>query len=243
MADAIAITLATDGTVSGSGAGAAVDIGALRSCVKATLAATTIVAGTSLTVAIETSTSATGPWAKVGAFVTLTVTKAIDGVFADCRRYVRATWALTGAAPSATFAVAGEAHVLYASLRDIDVHGISKQAIGTVSVEERAEHALAATGEAEGYLAGGYKLPLVAWSTELRRQVAQLAVYAIMSRRGFQPQGTDELIVKNRDDAISWLSKVNRGLIQPPGIVDSTPEIEESSVVVVSGATAGDFWP
>lgn len=243
MADALAITLHADGAETANGSSVAVDIGALRSCVKATLVVSAISAGASIEVAVETSTSATGPWSRVGGFVALTIPKAVDCVVADCRRYVRVSWTLTGTTPSATFAASGEAHVLYATLRDIEIHGISKQAIGLVPAEERTEHALAATGEAEGYLAGGYKLPLVAWSTELRRQVAQLAVYAIMSRRGFQPQGTDELIVKNRDDAISWLSKVNRGLLQPPGIVDSTPEVEEATLSVVSGPNTSRWWP
>lgn len=242
MADALAITLHADATETVSGANAAIDIGALRTCVKATLTVSAMTG--SLSVALETSATPTGPWLRVGAFVALTVPKSVDCVFADCRRYVRIAWSFTNTiTPTATFSVSGEAHQLYASLRDIDVQGLSKQAIGSIPNEEKAEHALAATGEAEGYLAGGYALPLVAWSPELRRQVAQIAVYSIMCKRGFQPQGTDELIVKNRDDAISWLSKINRGNLKPPGIVDSTPEVEESAVVVVSGPPTGDWWP
>lgn len=239
MADPLEIALHASGAETTSSSGAPVDIGQLRSCVKATLVVSAISGtGAKLTAVLDTAPASTGPWLQVGAFATVSVARSLDAVFADCRRWVRLRWAFDGTLPSATFEAAGQGHVLYASLKDIETHGMPKGVISSVPAEERAQHALAATGEAEGYLSGGYTLPLSAWGDELRRQVAQIAVYAIMSRRGFQPQGTDELIVKNRDDAISWMGKIAKGLIKPPGIVDATPTVSGSRPRIGAGVNS-----
>jgi phage gp36-like protein len=235
MADPTDIQLHASAAETASGSGSAIDIGTRRSCVKLTLTVSALSgAGASLQAIVETAVSATGPWLSVGSFPALTVARTSGCVFADCRRWVRIRWVMAGASPSIQFECSGAAHVIYSSLGDITAHGLPKEATSSVPAEERAKHALAATGEAEGYLAGGYTMPLVAWDDELRRQVAQIAVYAIMCRRGFQPQGIDELIVKNRDDAISWLKMVAKGIIKQPGIVDSTPTVSGSQARVTS---------
>jgi phage gp36-like protein len=245
MANALAVTLQASAEALASGAADGVEIAAIRSCVKLRLDLTALTAGAKLTVYIDTGASATGPWRSLGAFPALLVAATKDQTFADCLAFVRARWVLEGATPSATFSVAGAAHVLYAKVGDLDAHGIPAAAIGSASQSVQAECCLAATNEADGYLGGGKTLPLTAWESDLTDAVAQIAVYKIMKRRGFQPQGSDELIVKGRDDAISWLRGVARGDIEPPGLVDSTPEAYEASVSVYSDTqtnSGGEFW-
>lgn len=247
MTNPLAVTLQASAEVSASASGAAVDIGALRSCLKLRLELSAI-AGTTpaLAVKIETAPATTGPWQKVADFPTLLAASAKDQVFADCRRYVRATWTLSGGTPTATFGVSGDAHVLYAKVADVGVHAIQPEAIKSVSAAEQAACCLAATDEADGYLGGGKTLPLTAWGDDLTMQVAQIAAFRVLKRRGFQPDGSDDLIVKGRDDAISWLRGVGRGDIEPPGMIDSTPEVYEAGISVYSDTprdAGGGYWP
>lgn len=242
MADPLDIVLLASAEQTASSSGAAVDIGANRCCVKATLVVSAISGtGAKVEAILETAPSATGPWLRVGSFPALTVARSCDAVFADCRRWVKLRWVITGTAPAITFGAAGTAHQLYATLADINTHGIPDAAVSTVPIEERAQHALAATGEAEGYIGGGYPLPLLGWPDELRRQVAQIAVYNIIKRRGFQPDGEDALIVKGRDDAIAWLTRLSKGLIKPPGMAGSSPApgTSGSRVRMQTGTTRG----
>ena len=49
-----------------------------------------------------------------------------------------------------------------------------------------------------------------------------IAAFLVMKRRGFQPEGADELIVKGHDDAQKWLKDVAAGRIRPPGLAPAT---------------------
>lgn len=246
MANALAVALHASGAEAASGNGTAVDIGLLRSCLKLSLQVDAISGtGASLTVHIESAPSATGPWQIVQSFPGLTVASSKRQIFADCLQFVRARWVIAGATPSVTFTVSGAAHVLYAKVADVGTHAIPATAISSVSAAEQAALCLAATDEADGYLGGGKTLPLAAWGDDLTAQVANIAAFKIMKRRGFQPDGSDELIVKGRDDAVSWLRGVARGDIEPPGLVDSTPEEYEPGISVSSDSptnSGGQYW-
>lgn len=247
MANPLAITLLASGPQSASDSGEDVDIGALRSCVKLRLTLSVISGtGARLTVYIETAPTEIGPWKPLQSFPSLTVSGTKDQVFADCMQFVRVRWVLEGTTPIATFGIAGAAHVLYAKLADVGVHAIPVEAIKSVPVAEQAACCLAATDEADGYIGGGKTLPLTAWGEDLTGKVAELAAFRIMKRRGFQPEGVDELIVKGRDDAISWLKGVARGDVEPPGMIDSTPDGYDAAVSVMSSGAAmsnRSFWP
>jgi phage gp36-like protein len=247
MANALAVEPHASAAETASGSATAVDIGALRSCLKLRLDLTAL-SGTTpkLTVYVETASASSGPWKSLGSFPALTVTATKDAVFADCLRYNRVRWVLDGATPEAIFAVTGNAHVLYAKVADLGEHGVAKAALANISDSDKAKHCLAATDEADGYLAGGKTLPLTAWSDDLTSKVAEIAAYKALKVRGFQPESSDELIVKGRDDAISWLKGIARGEIDPPGLVDSTPEVYESGISVYSNAptnSGGSYWP
>jgi phage gp36-like protein len=247
MANALAVTPHASAEETASGSATAVDIGTLRSCLKLRLDLTALSGtGAKLTVCVETSSASTGPWKSLGSFPALSVAAVKEQVFADCFRYNRVRWVLDGTTPAATFTVSGNAHVLYAKVADLSDHGIAKAALVNIDQSALAKHCLAATDEADGYLAGGKTLPLVAWPDDLTAKVAEIAAYKALKVRGFQPDGSDELIVKGRDDAISWLKGIARGEIDPPGMVDSTPEVYESGISVYSNAptnSGGSYWP
>jgi phage gp36-like protein len=110
---------------------------------------------------------------------------------------------------------------LYAAPSDVADFAFPQDAIASVPAGVQAFACLAATDEAATYLAGRFTLPLTEWTTDLTMHVAMMAGYQIMKRRGFQPQGFDELIVKGRDDAIAYLKMIATNKLYPPGFVDS----------------------
>ncbi len=242
MANSLAIEPHESGEETASGTGDPIDIGALRSLVKLSLDITAISGtGAGLTVVIETSPNETGPWRQIGSFARqTTATPVKTKTVAGCQRYVRVTWAIAGTDPVAvTFAVYGAAHVLYATSDDLDRYTLPDKATAALDAEVKADGMLAATDEADGYLGGGYTLPLTAWGEDLKMHVAKMASFQLMSRRGYRPGESDDLIIKGREDAISWLTQIMHGRLEPPGIVDSTPDEQEYGAYVASGCPRG----
>ncbi len=224
MADALAIEPHASGPETVTGAGTVLDIGELRSCARLRLEVTSVTAGASLTCTLQSSSISTGGWRNIGDFTVAQAPLRTDKTFSELDRYVRLSWVITGASPSVTFRVRGFAHVLYATVNDVTRHALPAAAIVSISIEIKADCCLGATQEADSYLAGRYTLPLVLWDDVLTKHVAKIAGFEIMSRRGFQPTGFDELIVKGRDDAIAWLRGVAANKIYPPGLTDSDSE-------------------
>jgi phage gp36-like protein len=231
MADPKAITLNALGEVTADGQGAGVELDVLHRAAKVELEIAE--AAGEITVTIETAPEAAGPWRRGLEFDPLaqpgTYELCVDGL----SRWVRATWVTSA---TVTFAVAGSAHVLYADVREISLPGA---AIRNLERSALVKAAIDATGEAETYLASAYTLPLVAWPDELRRKIGHLMAYEVMRIRGFQPQGPDEILLLDRDKAITWLNRIANGGLRPPGIVDSTPEEYEPGAVVVSRPRRG----
>lgn len=241
MANPLAISLHTSGAETVSGFGAAVDIGAIRSCARLLLDVTAIV-GTlpSIVVSVETSVNGTTGWRSVGQFDTVAALASQRRTFAQCERYVRASWTISGTGgPAFTFAVTGEAHVLYATPDDLVRSALPAEALVNVAPYAQADALLSVTDEADGYIGGAYTLPLTAWGEDLRMHVAAMGAFAVLKRRGFDPSGKDELIVKGRDDAIAWLRRILNGQLAPPGLVDSTPDEYEGGAYVVTRARRG----
>jgi phage gp36-like protein len=87
----------------------------------------------------------------------------------------------------------------------------------------------------DGYLNDQFTLPLTTWGMDLRIHVCNMAVYLLLSRRGFNPTSTDTTIRDRYDDALSWLTDVARGRINPQGLGDSTPGVREGSPAVLTG--------
>ena len=237
MSNLLAISLHDSAVETASGVGPVVDIGAPRSCVRVCLDVTDASgAGASVVAALESSRTGTGGiWRTFG-----TVAPGADPVtFAFADRFVRTRWTISGSSPSLTFSLSGEAHTLYATPKDIARLALPTKATQNIDAAVLADACLAASDEADGALSGSFCLPLVAWGTDLRQHVSNIASLAVMRHRGFQPGGPDDLIVKASDDARVWLNRISQGRIKPPGIIDSTPQIFEGGAIVVSNIRRG----
>lgn len=242
MTDPLDITLHASASEGSSGSGAAVDLGSdLRCCAKLKLIVSAMVGTTpSLLVAIETSADGSTGWTQVGAFATVTVAGFQEVTFAETQRFVRASWTLAGTGgPACTFSVAGRGHVLYARPSDLSRIAIPAAALQNVTPAEQADAMLAVTDEAAGYIGGSYQLPLTAWDDDLRMHVARMGAYAVISARGYDPTGRDDTLVKGRDDAIAWLRRIMDGQLEPPGMIDSTPDEFEGGAYVVTQVRRG----
>ncbi len=122
----------------------------------------------------------------------------------------------------------------YAEDTELFALGLPSAALADVSSETITAALVAASGDADGYLAKRYKLPLVEWGDDLTRRVAALAAFDLLTTRGSRPGDGLDLITKRADDATLWLRDVSRGIIEPQGIVDSTPTLDEQHPIMSS---------
>lgn len=222
-----------------SGFGSAIDIGVLRTGAELELlvSVTPVGADALLTVTLETSEQSGAGFRVVGSFppVTSTGQLKVQKHFGDLDRYVRVSWTIEGSgSPSFTFQVVGTAHVLYAEPRHVRGLGIQAGALDDLDDNALAEFCIVASTEMDGYLGGGFTLPLAKWGPDVRLHGARLAVYHLLSARGRQPLGPDDIIDAGHKNALKWLIGVSKGTIVPPGIVDATPEVEERAFAVAS---------
>lgn len=243
MADPLAIELAPAAARTASGSGDVVDIGERRSCLKLALDASEVLGDPGdrrLTATIETSTTGAGGWKRVGIFPTRNTDGPEDElVVAGCRRFVRASWTVTGVGASFTFALSGTAHVLYAEPRHLSRYGAPAAALEDLDDGQKAASCLAATDAADACFARRYTLPLISWPDEVIRNCAMFATADAMAVRGQDTDGPDELVVMRGSAADKWFREVGAGTRSPPGIVDSTPTRSGSAPRVSSRRSRG----
>lgn len=237
MANPLSITLLPEASVTASGSGDAVDITAARSAARLRFRVTAISAG-GLRVFVDTSADGIANWSQ-RAEHSLSSAADLNFTVGDLLQFVRARWALVGAASGITAGLAGEAHQLYCSPADLSRYGLPDSVISDLaaSLPDRVDACLAATDEAEGYLASRYTMPLSAWGEAVRLHTSKLAIVSFLDRAGWQHDGPDNVIQGAYDRAIAWLKGVAAGAIQPQGVVDATPEVDDSSVAHVFGNT------
>jgi phage gp36-like protein len=99
-----------------------------------------------------------------------------------------------------------------------------------------------AEATANGYLGVRYTLPLVQFGHDLRRQVLAVAVYDVMSFKGFNPESGRDMNFRDRyNDALKWFQAVSLGNVTPVGIVDSgdTPLVEEAGPIIITNPRRG----
>lgn len=238
MPNVLAISAHPSAAETVSGVGTAVDLGD-RTYVTLVSNATVMTSATTLIVTAETSLTNVD-WTAVGTFATQSGISAVSLLIPVCSRYLRVRWAITGSAPSVTFAVTGAAYQLYAHPADLVTFGMPAVALARFSAATQAAACLASSDEAAGYLASAYTLPIVSWDQDLRKAVACLAVYDLLSSNGYEPDsGKDSVVETRRNNSVSWLKRVADGGLRPPGIVDTTPVIRETEVQVVSWQSRG----
>jgi phage gp36-like protein len=105
---------------------------------------------------------------------------------------------------------------------------IAAAALSPIATGVQDQACIDASSTVDSYLRGRYALPLSAWGTDLRRYTAWVAIYYLMSGRGFSPQGgADRQITERYYMAVGdpskpgsgWLPGVQRQSIHP----DVTP--------------------
>lgn len=240
MAQALAIVALALGAQTLPGHGTAIDIGATRSAARLQLELTAVSgAGASLVVTLETSADGATGWRAVDAWDALTAVNKVERSFADLSRYVRVSWTLGGTTPSATFTVYGDAHQLFLTSGSLNGAQLPTKAIASVPKTVIAGALIDASQDGEDAMASSYTLPIVSVGPSMTKRLAAIAAYHVMNYRGFQPQGTDELFIKNHDDAQAWLMRVSQAKLRPPGIVDSAPTVYEGGAAVVTNALRG----
>lgn len=123
----------------------------------------------------------------------------------------------------------------YATVADLASMSMNAAAFGSVSALDQQAVLDAMSGEADGHINNQYHLPLTAYPRELTRRICDMAAYEIMCRRGYFPEGNDQILRERYDDAIKWLMLVGSGRLTPPGIVDSTPTTHDGAPVITTG--------
>lgn len=127
-----------------------------------------------------------------------------------------------------------EAEYLQLELPDDALEGVASATI---------EAAIAwASSQANSYLRKRYTLPLTQYGDDLKQQVAALATWQLMRKRGFQPgSGADESVVLAKDDAMRWLKDIARGHAELDDAIDSTPAVDEEGSLAATGNAAASF--
>ena len=231
MTDAFQISLHSLATETAAGTGASVDIGQQRTCLRLDLIVESMTA-TSLAAVVEHAPADAGPWLKIADLPTVTAAVTREAMVLYAKRFIRLRWTMVGA--DAKFSVAGEAHTLFATPKDVSESSLPEKATEGLSQQTLAKACLAATDEAATYLNSAFDAPIDTWGAALTLHVSKMARYHVMDRRGYQPGGPDELIAKGYDDAIKWLTMVSLGKIRPPAIVDQSPTRNKNSARVSS---------
>lgn len=237
MANALSVELAPIAVRTLDGVGATIDISALRTALRLEVLVTDAAgSGRQLSVALETSRDGATGWRTVAEVAVPAEPTSLSLTADALERFVRMSWNLTG---SFTFGVTGEAHVLYAAPAHVRRLGIRQGAIEDITDGELAEYCIVASVEVDGYLGRGYKLPLTAWDDALRLHCAKIVVYHLLNAQGRQPTGPDDIIDLGYKNAIKWLGGVGSGSIDPPGLIDSTPDVHEMAFAVESEEPRG----
>jgi hypothetical protein len=241
MPNATAITMHASGAETVDGTSTPITDLADRTIAQLTLDVTAISGTAAPSLAITIEHSLTGQdWATVGQIAALTAVGARQLTLPNVRRYLRASWTITGTGPSVTFSLTGTGHQLYCLPEDLPRYGIPAPALRDVPLASQADSCLSASTEAEGYLASAYAMPMVSWGADLRAHVARMAVYDLMRMIGYDPDsGKDVLIETGRANAIQWLNRIAAGKLRPPGMIDTVPEVLEPEVWVESGTPRG----
>jgi phage gp36-like protein len=220
MANVAEATLAEAGERTASGVGETIDIGALREAAKLSIRVVTAVGDRAkLALKVESSDDETNwrpAWASPGNIA------GVEVHVGELSRYVRASWTFGSGITSAVFTIGAEFHQLFATKADLFSGDIPREALEAAKVNDIYKALISASQDAEDALAASNALPLTKWPSSLTQRVTGIATYLVMKVRGFQPQGSDELIVKAHDDAQKWLKDVAAGRIRPPGLAPAT---------------------
>lgn len=220
MANALDIALAAAIERTATGVGETLDVGTLRSAAKLSIRVSSVTGTRSALELLVESSDDQANWRK--AWSSQGNINGIELHVGQLGRYVRAAWTFGVGVTAATFSIFGEAHQVFATKADLFAGDIPKEAFGSCDDDWVYKALISASCDAEDALAASNALPLTRWPSSLTQRVTAIATFLVMKRRGFQPEGADELIVKAHDDAQKWLKDVAAGRIRPPGLAPAT---------------------
>jgi phage gp36-like protein len=120
----------------------------------------------------------------------------------------------------------------YATLADVYNLGVPQAAVAQITTAQQQAALDAANAEADGYLAGRFRLPLTSWSMDLKLHVCARAAYTMLVVRGYNPDDEADVNVLSRaNQALKWLKSIQDG--------NTTPNVVDSSTI--SGDTGSPF--
>jgi phage gp36-like protein len=128
----------------------------------------------------------------------------------------------------------------YATIDDLARLGLKKLATAGMADVDLDAALVAASETADSYMRSQFKLPLVEWGADLRRHVAMLAAWDILSaQRGFNPDSPgNDIWLQRYDQALAWFKDVSRGLVAP-NVVDSTATKRDGAPRVATAPKRG----
>ncbi|MBI2392813.1 MAG: DUF1320 family protein [Deltaproteobacteria bacterium] len=128
----------------------------------------------------------------------------------------------------------------YANLDDLARLGLKRLATAGITDVDLTAALVAASETADSYMRAQLRLPLVSWGADLRRHVAMLAAWDILSaQRGFNPDSPgNDVWLARYDQAMAWFKDVSRGLVAP-NVVDSTPITRDGAPRVATSPRRG----
>lgn len=222
------------------------DLGVASAC--ELLLDVTVTGGTSpsLTVSVETSADGLLAWRTVGSFLAATTVSWQSLPFTGCDRYVRARSVITGTTPTFTYSLTGKVVTVYATPSDI--YKLALPAGAIASLDAWSVHAAlkAASDMVDASLADVALLPLTSWGDDIRRATAIIAGFDLLTTRGVNPDdGADVWIRERYLDIVGgpqqpgWLDKVANGRLTPAGIIDASPNTNESAADCTSAPMRG----
>lgn len=119
---------------------------------------------------------------------------------------------------------------VYAQIGDFAAFGISENAIQGYDPTKVSKALAAASRTMDGYLRPQFTLPLLAWTDDMKRACCIIAVWDILSGRGYNPESGSDVNVRDRYYTImgdpskpgsGWLPGVAAGRIIP-SVTDSS---------------------
>lgn len=90
-------------------------------------------------------------------------------------------------------------------------------------------------------LGNRYDMPIVSIDTGTKFQVARIATYIALVKRGRNPDMTSDDVKDGYKDAITWFKEVGDGR-HTPGIVDSIPLVENDDAIAIVLPRGRNAW-
>jgi phage gp36-like protein len=127
----------------------------------------------------------------------------------------------------------------YADPADLVPQAMPQAAADSFTEAEQLAALVAASVELDGDLNRRFTLPLTAWGEDVRRDVAVVAGYELLSGRGFDSADEGSAMLRRATAARARWQRIGKGELDPPGLIDSTVTTNEGGPVFVTSTRRG----